>query len=105
MRPMTSSLRAVWLVPALLVVLSLVPAVAGTVRLAELVAGAEITAANERFFDAPLPVVLHILAAVPFCILGALQFVPSLRRGRSSWHRIAGRILAPLGLVAALSGL
>ncbi|WP_223859794.1 DUF2306 domain-containing protein [Pseudarthrobacter sulfonivorans] len=41
-------------------------------------------------------------------LLGAFQFVPSLRRGkrgRTSWHKIAGRILAATGLLAALSGL
>jgi uncharacterized membrane protein len=97
--------RREWLAPALLIVLGLVPAVAGTSRLAELAGGAEITEANERFFAMPLPVVLHILAVIPFSILGAFQFAPSLRRGKSSWHRLVGRILAPLGLVAALSGL
>ncbi|TME39486.1 MAG: DUF2306 domain-containing protein [Chloroflexi bacterium] len=31
-----------------------------------------------------------------YSLLGALHFVPSLRRGRPSWHRIGGRILVPL---------
>jgi uncharacterized membrane protein len=97
--------RSEWLVPAMLVLLSLVPAAAGAVRLAELTSGAPITPANARFFAVPLPVVLHILAVIPYSILGAFQFAPSLRRGKASWHRAAGRILAPLGLVAALSGL
>nr|MBA2243754.1 DUF2306 domain-containing protein [Gemmatimonadota bacterium] len=92
-------------VPALLILLSLVPAVAGTARLAELAGGAEITAANARFFAMPLPVVLHILAAIPYSILGALQFSPGLRRRRRGWHRAAGRILVVCGLVAALTGL
>src|SRR4051794_12231906 len=35
----------------------------------------------------------------------ALQFVPTLRRGRSRWHRIAGRVLVPAGVFVALSGL
>jgi uncharacterized membrane protein len=97
--------RSKWRVPALLILLSLVPAIAGTSRLLELARGAAITAANERFFAMPVPVVLHILAVIPFSILGALQFVPALRSRRSGWHRIAGRVLAPLGLVAVLSGL
>lgn len=88
----------------MLVLLSAVPALAGTARLAELARGAEITPANARFFAMPLPVVLHILVAIPFSVGGAFQFVPRLR-GRSSWHRTAGRILAPLGLAVALSGL
>ena len=38
-----------------------------------------------------------------FLLLGALQFAPSLRRRR--WHRRAGRIVAPAGLLSALSAL
>lgn len=94
-----------WLVPAGLVVLSLVPVVAGAVRLAQLAGGAEITPANARFFASPIPVVLHIISVSIFAILGAFQFVPRLRRGRRSWHRIAGWAALPSGFVAALSGL
>jgi hypothetical protein len=49
-------------------------------------------------------VVIHILSVTIYSLLGAFQFVPSLRR-RRGWHRIAGRILIPAGLLAALSGL
>ena len=94
-----------WIVPAALVLLSVVPAVAGTARLNELAGGAEITPANERFFAMPLPVVLHILAAIPFSIIGAFQFAPAIRRRWRGWHRAAGRFLVVFGLVAALSGL
>jgi hypothetical protein len=50
-------------------------------------------------------VVLHILAVVPFSILGAFQFAPAFRHRRRGWHRAAGRVLAPLGMMAALTGL
>jgi uncharacterized membrane protein len=102
---MTTSTRRDWLVPAALIALSVVPGVAGIVRLAELSGGAAVTAENARFFAAPLPVVLHILAAVAYSVLGAFQFAPAFRRRRRGWHRAAGRIVAPCGLVAALSGL
>ena len=105
MHATTSSRRSDWLVPATLIVLSLVPATFGTIRLAQLFGGAEISAANARFFAQPLPVVLHILAVIPYSILGALQFAPGFRRRHRSWHRAAGRVLAVCGLVAALSGL
>lgn len=72
-------------------------------RLTELVVGTEVTEANARFFDSPVPVIAHIVGATVYCLLGAFQFVPELRRRR--WHRLAGRILAPAGLVAALSGM
>ena len=99
--------RARWLVPAALIFLSIVPVIAGAVRLTDLTAG-EITPDNARFFDSPVPVLIHIPAVTVYLLLGAFQFVPSLRRGkrgRPSWHRIAGRTLVPAGLLAALSGL
>lgn len=96
---------AAWLVPAGLIVLSLIPVIAGAVRITELTGGAEVTPDNARFFASPLPVVLHILSASLYAILGAFQFVPSFRRRRRSWHRAAGRLLIPCGLAAGLSGL
>ena len=94
-----------WLIPAGLIALSFIPMVAGTFRVLGLGSGAEITAENARFFAAPLPVVLHIVSTVIYCVLGAFQFSPSFRRRKPNWHRAAGRILIPCGLVAAFSGL
>jgi len=104
-RTVTASRRSDWLVPAGLVLLSLVPAIAGTSRLAQLASGAEVTPANARFFAMPLPVVLHILTAIPFSIIGAFQFAPAFRRRNRGWHRAAGRVLVVCGMGAALSGL
>jgi hypothetical protein len=100
----TRRTRPQWLVPAGLILLSLIPVVAGATRLTELTSGANVTADNSRFFDSPVPVVLHIGSVTVFTLLGAFQFLPGLRQ-RRSWHRIAGRILVPAGLIAALSGL
>ena len=100
-----NSRRSDWLIPASLILLGLVPAIAGTVRLAQLGSGAEITPENARFFAAPLPVVLHISFAILFSILGAFQFSPGIRRRNRGWHRAAGRILIPSGIVVALTGL
>ena len=93
-----------WVVAAL-IMLSVIPIAAGVLRLTQLVGGAAITPANARFFAAPVPVVLHIISVSVYAILGAFQFVPSLRRRRHGWHRIAGWIVIPSGLAAALSGL
>lgn len=97
--------RNEWLIPAGLLFLSAVPVLAGSVRLTQLAGGAEITAENARFFAAPLPVVLHIVSVTLYSMLGAFQFAPGFRRQRRRWHRVAGRLLIPSGLVAALSGL
>jgi len=99
------SSKADWLVPASLIVLGLVPAVAGTARLAQLGGGAPVTPENARFFAAPLPVLLHIPAAIAYSLLGAFQFSPGVRRRNRRWHRVAGRILLPCAIVVAASGL
>jgi hypothetical protein len=96
--------RPQWPVPAGLLLLSLIPVIFGALRLTELTSGAAVTPQNARFFASPVPVVAHIVSVTVYSLLGAFQFVPSLR-GRRGWHRIAGRILIPAGLLAALSGL
>lgn len=96
---------AEWLVIAALLVLSLIPVVSGAFRLTQLTGGAEITPANFRFFASPLPVVVHIVSASLFAILGAFQFATGFRRRWPGWHRAAGRLLVLSGLLAGLSGL
>ena len=98
--------RATWLVPALLILFSLCPLTFGAIRLNELVSSAEITPANARFFASPAPIVIHILGAAIYAILGALQFVSRLWRRGTGWHRWVGRLLlVPCGLLVGLSGL
>ena len=88
-----------------LLMLTTVPLVAGAFRVVELMGNAEITAENARFFAAPIPVVTHIVSSLLFCVFGAFQFSPRLRRSRPGWHRAGGRIAVPMGFAAALSGL
>jgi uncharacterized membrane protein len=88
-----------------LFLLSGIPLAGGAVRLTELFGGAVITPANARFFAMPVPVVLHILSASVFALLGAFQFAPAFRRRRPGWHRGAGRLLVACGLLVGLSGL
>ena len=95
--------RPEWLAPAGLIALSLVPVAAGAFRLTDLAVGTTVTPENARFFASPVPVVVHIVSSVVFLVLGALQFAPSLRRRR--WHRLAGRVLAPAGVLSAGSAI
>lgn len=97
--------KADWLVPAGLIALTLVPALAGTARLVEVSSGTAFTPQNARFLADPLPVVLHIPTAIIYGFLGALQFSAGFRRRRPAWHRTAGRILVPTAVVVAMSGL
>lgn len=100
-----SARPAPWALSLSLLLLAVVPAVAGIARLWALMAGGPVTLTNARFFEAPLPVALHILSALPFAVLGALQVSSSVRRQRSRWHRLVGRVLVVLGAVSALTGL
>ncbi|HMS27608.1 MAG TPA: DUF2306 domain-containing protein [Burkholderiaceae bacterium] len=94
-----------WRLPFVLIALSIVPLLAGSVRLFQIGSGAPVTMENARFISAPMPVVLHIISAAIYSILGAFQFSASFRRNNPSWHRTSGRLLIPLGLVTAFSGL
>lgn len=102
---MTHTTRSEWRSSAALIALSLVPAAAGIVRLAELARGAQITPENARFFAAPLPVLLHVPSVIVYSTLGALQFAPAFRHRHPRWHRVAGRVLVVCGFIAALTGL
>jgi uncharacterized membrane protein len=95
---------AAWLITALLL-LSAIPLAAGTFRLAQLAGSADITPANARFFASPLPVVLHIVGAAVYIILGAFQFATGFRRRWPGWHRAAGRLVVVCGLLVGLSAL
>ena len=98
-------LRPRWLTPDGLILISVVPVTAGVVLLATLARGAHVTPANARFFASPVPVVVHIVTASLYCVLGPFQFVPGFRRRRPGWHRATGRLLIPCGLAAGLAGL
>ena len=94
--------RGTWLVPVALIALSVVPIIAGSLRLVELSGGAAILPAKPT---SPLPLVLHIVSASIYSVLGAFQFSAGFRRRRPGWHRRAGRLLVVLGLTVALAAL
>jgi uncharacterized membrane protein len=94
-----------WPVPAALVALSVIPLLAGTLRLVQLAGGPELIPADRRFAEFPLPVILHIVGAAIYALVGAFQFVPRIRRRHRTWHRRAGRVLIVAGLLVAGSAL
>jgi uncharacterized membrane protein len=87
------------------VLLSLIPVLAGALRITELASTPPVTPENARFVGMPIPVVIHVVSATIFCLVGAFQFQPGIRRRHPRYHRVAGRVLAPLGIAAAASGL
>lgn len=88
-----------------LILLSAIPNIFGAFRVTELVGGAEITPDNERFFASPLPILLHILFANVYSILGAFQFAAGFRVRWPGWHRGVGRILIVCGFLVGLTAL
>ncbi len=92
-------------VPVGLVALAAIPVLAGTARLIEMFGGPELRPTDPRFAALPAPVVIHVVAAIGYALLGAFQFSHRLRRRHPGWHRRAGRVLVALGLAVALSGL
>ena len=103
-KPMRHSRFADSLTVAGLVLLGIVPAIAGSVRLHQLARGV-VSADNARFLAMPWPVVAHVVGAVLFALPGALQFSAQLRRRNLEWHRLAGWVLVPCGFAVSLSGL
>lgn len=97
--------QRVWPVPMVLVGLSVIPVTAGTLRLIELAGGPAALPANERFGRFPVPLVLHIVGAAIYALVGIGQFHPRFRRRHLDWHRRAGRVLAVAGLLVAVSAL
>ena len=100
-----TSRGSTWRVPVALVALGTVPVIAGSLRLVELSGGAATMPSNARYDASPWAVVVHIVSATVFAMLGALQFSRRFRRRRPGWHRRAGRILVVAGLGVALSAL
>lgn len=98
--------RREWLIAAGLIVLALIPTLAGGMRIGEIATSAPETAANVRFLRMPFPVVLHIIGAVVYTMIGAFQFLPGFRRRHLGWHRFSGRyLLVPTGLLVGATGL
>jgi hypothetical protein len=91
-------------VPYWLLALSVVPLVAGGVRLLH-VAHGSVAPGDARFSSAPVPVVVHIVCVGLYCVLGAFQFDDGLRNRRPTWHRRAGWLVLVSGLLTALTGL
>lgn len=94
-----------WTTLVLIVVFSLIPAFGGLIRLFELAGGPSMLPGNPRALADPWPVILHILGSFVFCIAGAIQFLPSLRRQHPKTHRMIGRVTVIAGFLSAVTGL
>lgn len=94
-----------WTAPVGLIVLSAVPLTAGALRLIQLTGGPALIPADDRFAGFPAALIVHIVGAGLYALVGAFQFVPRLRSADRSWHRRTGRVLVVAGLLVAGSAL
>lgn len=94
-----------WRVPAALVALTIIPLIAGSLRLLEIAGGPQLLPTNPRIDASPAPLAVHVVAAALFAVVGAFQFPARLRRRHLLLHRRAGRVLVAAGLTVAGTGL
>ncbi|MEO6014325.1 MAG: DUF2306 domain-containing protein [Devosia sp.] len=97
--------RSDWLVPLALFVFAALPLIPGAFRVLQLAGGPALMAPEKRFDDMPLPVLIHIISASLYYLVGPLQFSAGIRRNWPKFHRWLGRSLVPAALGVALSGL
>ncbi len=93
--------RSGWPAVTGLLLLSALPILGGALRLEEL--GTDPTSAPSSP-ALTVAIVAHIVGMSVYCVLGAFQFSPALR-GRRAWHRRAGRLLIPAGMIGALASI
>jgi hypothetical protein len=86
-----------WPVPVALVALSLIPVISGSLRLVEVAGGPQLMPTNPRIDASPAPLVVHVVGAVFYALLGAFQFWLIHRPSASRAGRARAR--------AALAGL
>lgn len=94
-----------FVVPGMLLALSMIPTIGGVARLLSVAGDTALTADNARFLQAPVPVVIHAVSATVYSLLGAFQFGRGFRVRWPAWHRRAGRVLVLAGLATGLTGL
>lgn len=87
-----------------LLLLSAVPAIGGLVRLVDIGLGLDILPVNPRIHVIPTPAVLHIISSTIFCILGACQFIRSIKINFPLFHTLSGRVVVVSGACSALTG-
>ncbi len=97
--------RREWILLAFILVYSFIPTFGGLLRIAELLGTQAILPENARALAYPLPIIVHVLSNFLFCILSAIQFLPSVRHHHLNLHRMMGRVLAVAGFMSAATGL
>jgi O-antigen/teichoic acid export membrane protein len=96
--------KSIWLVPILLIIMTIIPALGGIIRLVGIANGNQ-SPEGLRFYNEPVVTFLHIISSLVFGIFGAFQFSNGIRSKYKNWHRTSGRLLIPAGFISALTGI
>lgn len=67
--------------------------------------GAELMPENPLAHEAPIVIGLHIIGSSAFCLLGALQSLPSIRQHHRNLHKNLGRIAGAGDCISVITGL
>ena len=97
--------RGEWALLGFLFIFSFVPVFGGLLRVIEIIGGPQIIPENPRVLEAPIPAALHVISSFVFCVFGALQFLPSIRKHYPRFHRTNGLLVATSGILVATTGL
>ncbi|HMV41534.1 MAG TPA: DUF2306 domain-containing protein [Leptospiraceae bacterium] len=97
--------KSEWFLLIGLIVLVIVPTLAGIVRIFNLGSAEAFQPENIRFTKSPISITLHVVSSILFSILGIFQIIPSFRIPNLKWHRRIGRVLLPIGFISSLTGL
>ncbi|MEO9904140.1 DUF2306 domain-containing protein [Nisaea sp.] len=96
--------RQEWALLLIILVYSFIPAVGGLFRIFEFAGGPAIAPGNPRALASPAPIILHILSSSLFLLLGAVQFLPGIRRHSPAIHRTLGPAVVVSGCISAATG-
>lgn len=102
MKPLS---RREWTFIAVVLIYSAVPSLGGLLRVAELLGAGATLPENPRATALPGPIGVHVLSSFVYCLLGALQFLPTVRRKHLALHRKTGAVVVVAGCLSALTGL
>lgn len=102
--------RSDWLLLCGLVALGLLPAMTGTISLANTATAIARSTSGEElnvatYVKHPAIIAVHVICGVGFALLGALQVTPGFRARRLKLHRQMGRALVAAAYAAALTAL
>lgn len=93
------------LLPIFLAVICLIPLVFGMTRMFEIAAAGQFALEFLDDYVDRIPLFLHIFGSLAFLVFGALQILPGTRARFPRFHRRSGRVIVPLGLLGALTGI